>query len=208
MRILPCGDRALLLDCADPAERRRWDAVVASVDIPGLIERVPASRTILVRFEPGVQLSAAAAALAALSPDAAGDRGEGSDDDDLIIETRYDGEDLAEAAALVGWGPEELIAWHTGQTWTVDFVGFLPGFGYLVGDESNPSFARRATPRPRIPAGAVGLAGQFTGAYPHPSPGGWQLIGTTAAPLWDVERRPPALFVPGRRVRFVEIDHG
>src|SRR5699024_4985203 len=79
-----------------------------------------------------------------------------------------------------------------------------PGFGYLAGDDELFDVPRRSSPRTRVPVGAVALAGEFTGVYPRSSPGGWQLIGRTEATLWDLDRQPPALFVPGTIVRFVE----
>src|SRR4029453_3517016 len=91
------------------------------------------------------------------------------------------------------------------QLWTVEFAGFAPGFGYLTGSEGGLEVPRRASPRTRIPAGSVGLPGASSGIYPRASPGGWQLIGRSDAPLWDADRDPPALLTPGRRVRFVEV---
>ena len=96
-----------------------------------------------------------------------------------------------------------MVSAHTGRDWTVGFAGFAPGFAYLVDGDPRLRVPRRTTPRPQVPQGAVGLAGEFSGIYPRPSPGGWQLIGTTDAPLWDSGRTPPALLLPGTRVRFV-----
>ncbi len=90
--------------------------------------------------------------------------------------------------------------------WQVAFGGFVPGFGYLVGGDPRLHVPRRASPRPSVPAGSVALAGVFTGVYPRSSPGGWQLIGTTDAVLWDPSRVPPALLAPGTTVRFVDLD--
>jgi hypothetical protein len=87
----------------------------------------------------------------------------------------------------------------------VAFVGFAPGFAYLSGGHESLDVPRRATPRTRIPAGAVALAGRFSGVYPQASPGGWQIIGTTPLAMWDIEREVPALLQPGFRVRFVDI---
>ena len=84
------------------------------------------------------------------------------------------------------------------------FMGFAPGFGYLVGGDDWPSVPRREHPRRAVPTGAVALAGRYSGIYPRESPGGWQLIGSTDATLWDLEREPPALLSPGTSVRFRE----
>src|SRR5690606_7543107 len=120
----------------------------------------------------------------------------------------YDGEDLEDVAELLGMSTDALICVHSRATWTVAFGGFAPGFPYLVADDpheaSGPPWEvpRRAEPRTSVPAGAVGLASRYCGIYPRPSPGGWQLIGRSDAPLFDVHREPPALLSPGTRVRF------
>lgn len=85
------------------------------------------------------------------------------------------------------------------------FCGFAPGFGYMVGGDPRLRVPRRDEARVRVPAGAVALAGEFTGVYPRASPGGWQLLGRTDAVIWDVDRDPPGLLRPGVRVRFEEV---
>jgi KipI family sensor histidine kinase inhibitor len=122
------------------------------------------------------------------------------------IPVRYDGPDLDEVAHLTGLTRGEVVRAHTGTTWRVGFGGFAPGFAYLVDGDAHLSVPRRGDPRPRVAAGSVALAGSFSGVYPQDSPGGWQLIGTTDAVLWDVQRDPPALLEPGTTVRFVELD--
>ena len=124
------------------------------------------------------------------------------------VAVHYDGPDLAEVADLTGLTPAEVVDAHTGTPWTVAFGGFAPGFGYLVGGDPRLRVPRREVSRPSVPAGSVGLAGEFSGVYPRPSPGGWQLIGSTDAVLWDVERDPPALLAPGTTVRFVDAGAG
>ena len=104
------------------------------------------------------------------------------------IPVRYDGEDLEEVAEMLGITTEEVVRRHTDAEYTVAFTGFAPGFAYLTGGDPGLDVPRRKTPRTRIPAGAVGLAGAFSGIYPQASPGGWQIIGVT--PLTDV--RPGA----------------
>ena len=116
----------------------------------------------------------------------------------------YDGEDLAEVGRLTGLGERGVVEAHTGQTWTVAFAGFSPGFGYLIGQDDRLHVPRRDNPRTKVPAGSVGLAGEFSGVYPRESPGGWQLLGRTDLAMWDLDRDPPALLHPGVRVRFVE----
>ncbi|MCP3426914.1 urea amidolyase family protein [Rothia sp. AR01] len=131
---------------------------------------------------------------------------------ETVIPVRYDGEDLAEVAALTGLSPEEVVARHVAPRYTVAFTGFAPGFAYLSGGDTALTVPRRSTPRPRIPAGSVGLAGAFSGVYPRESPGGWQLIGRTGHRMWDLGREQPAALLPGAAVRFeavreaVEVD--
>jgi len=95
----------------------------------------------------------------------------------------------------------DVIARHTAPVYTVAFAGFAPGFGYLSGTDRTLHLPRRTEPRTAVPAGAVAVAGGFTGIYPRSSPGGWQLLGTTTLSMWDERRDPPALLVPGRSVR-------
>ncbi len=118
---------------------------------------------------------------------------------------RYDGPDLADVAALWGVPEREVARIHAATEFRVAFCGFAPGFGYLTGLPARYDVPRRATPRTAVHAGAVGLAGPYTGVYPRASPGGWQLIGTTDAVLWDTARELTALLSPGTRVRFVAV---
>lgn len=112
----------------------------------------------------------------------------------------YDGADLSRVADLWQVSEEEVVRRHTGVEFLAAFTGFAPGFAYLSG--SPWPVPRLATPRPRVPAGAVALADSWCGIYPRPSPGGWQLIGRTTTVLWDLDRDPPAVLAPGTRVRF------
>jgi KipI family sensor histidine kinase inhibitor len=202
MRLLACGDRALLAEVADARERRRLDATLRRHPPPGSVEHVAGARTVLVVASAPADLPGLVAALRELVLDA----DDAPDDvDDLVVEVRYDGPDLEDVATLVGIRPDEVVARHTSQVWTVEFAGFAPGFGYLTGSEGGLEVPRRPSPRTRIPAGSVGLAGPYSGIYPRASPGGWQLIGRSDAPLWDADRDPPALLTPGRRVRFIEV---
>ena len=108
----------------------------------------------------------------------------------MVIDTVYDGEDLAEVGRLTGLGTEGVIAAHSGQVWTVAFAGFAPGFGYMVGENQQLEVPRRSSPRTAVPAGSVALAGNYSAVYPRRSPGGWQLIGA--------HRRPDVGPGPGR----------
>lgn len=197
MRILTASDRALLVEAADLDEAMRLN--LAWEGLPGVVERIPGARTVLVRFDP-LRVSAAdlAAVLSATEVETAHLPGTGQ----VVVPVRYDGEDLAEAASLVGVSAEELVNRHLAADWRVAFSGFAPGFGYVVSSDPLFDVPRRSSPRTRVPAGSVALAGPFTGVYPRESPGGWQLIGRTDAVMWDIDRDPPALLSPGTAVRF------
>jgi KipI family sensor histidine kinase inhibitor len=123
--------------------------------------------------------------------------------DTVEIPVTYDGPDLAEVARLTGLGEDEIVAAHTGTLWRVAFGGFAPGFAYLVGGDPRLQVPRRDEPRTKVPAGAVGLAGEFSGIYPRESPGGWRLIGRTDVAMWDLDRDAPALLAAGTTVQFV-----
>lgn len=189
MKVLPCGDQAVLLDCASLEEANGWFA--ALIDL----EPVLGARTVLLRGNP-VDLRATLAARKPKPPVAT------IETDEVMITVDYDGPDLAEVAALTGLSEDEVVTAHTDTAWTVGFGGFAPGFAYLTGGDPRLRVPRRSTPRRDVPAGALGLAGEFSGIYPRPSPGGWQLIGHTDVDLFDVDRNPPALLQPGMCVRF------
>ena len=189
MKILPCGDRAVLLDCDSLDEARGWFAA-----LDGRAEVVLGARSVLVRGAP----QACRDLVAGTSPRTVEDHAPAT----VEIPVTYDGPDLTEVATLTGLGIDEVVAAHTGTPWTVAFGGFAPGFSYLVGGDDRLHVPRRPSPRTSVPAGSVGLAGEFSGIYPRESPGGWQLIGRTDVVLWDVDRRPPALLQPGARIRF------
>ena len=202
--ILPFGDRALLAE-TEPGEALALHAALAASRPDGVIDLVPGARTVLVSVDPrALPVSAARTWIertaAAPVPDAA-TAGERMVELDII----YDGPDLADTAALLGISVAALVARHRDTTWTVAFTGFAPGFGYLVGEGWDFDVPRLADPRTRVPAGAVGLAGTYCGAYPRATPGGWRLIGTSRTTLFDPDATDPALLVPGTRVRFAEI---
>ncbi|MBE1537736.1 5-oxoprolinase subunit B family protein [Actinomadura algeriensis] len=201
MRILPSGDAALLVELPGLPEMLGLYAALAAAPPPGVADIVPAARTLTLLLEPAANPAAVADAVRTARPGtAAGTVGT------VEIPVTYDGPDLPEVARLTGLTPAEVVAAHTAASWRVAFTGFAPGFGYLDGGDPRLDVPRRATPRLRVPAGAVGLAGRFSGVYPAESPGGWQIIGSTAVPMWDLDRDPPALLRPGAHVRFVR-DH-
>ena len=199
------GNQALLLEFDSTAEVLAWADVLREADLLGVLDIVPASRTVLLKLASPRYREATRQRLGKL-------RVEGRDVDsstapqghrsDVVIDAVYDGEDLDEVARLAGISADEVVAAHTASPMRVGFGGFAPGFAYLVGGDSRLNVPRRADPRTRVPVGSVGLAGEFSGVYPRVSPGGWQLIGRTDAVLWDIERDPPALLTPGMWVQF------
>ena len=195
--------RHLLVECEDLTATMALHRSLEAAGLPGVVELVPAARTVLISFDPrrtGAEALEEAIRGLERTDSSTGEARE------VTIDVRYDGEDLAEVAELLSVSPAEVIARHQAATWQVAFAGFAPGFGYLAGDDELFDVPRRSSPRTRVPVGAVALAGEFTGVYPRSSPGGWQLIGRTEARLWDLDRQPPALFVPGTIVRFVEAE--
>jgi KipI family sensor histidine kinase inhibitor len=167
------------------------------------VDVVPAARTLLVRFDGEVRASAAAGDLAARAARAADEPvGSRAVTEPVVLPVRYDGADLAEVARLTGLDEAEVVRRHAAATYTVAFGGFMPGFAYLTGLDPVLHVPRRSSPRERVPAGAVAIAGEFAAVYPAATPGGWMLLGTCDVPLFDVDRHPPALLRPGARVRF------
>jgi 5-oxoprolinase (ATP-hydrolysing) subunit B len=197
MKVIPYGDEALLVEPDDP-ESVLSVAAAARAE-PGVLEVVPAARTLLVRAAPDV-LDRLAALLPGLATDGTPTKPE--DADEVVLDVDYDGPDLADTATELGLSTAELVRRHAAGRYVVAFCGFAPGFAYLRGLDPALHIGRRAEPRTRVPAGSVGIAGEFSGVYPRESPGGWRLLGRTDARLWDVDRTPPALLAPGTGVRF------
>jgi KipI family sensor histidine kinase inhibitor len=201
-RLLPYGERGLLLECEDLTETVGVLRALQELDLDEVTELVPGARTIFLRSTEPLS-PRRRRQLLDLEPLGT----LGTDAAEVVIGVRYDGADLADVAELVGLTEHEVIAAHTGQAWTVGFCGFAPGFGYLHGENTTLRVPRRAVPRTSVPAGAVGLADVWSGIYPRRGPGGWQLIGHTTRTLWDLDRTPPALLQPGTVVHFV-VDGG
>ena len=193
--------RHLLVERADLGATMALHHSLEAADLPGVTELIPAARTVLISFDPArTNAEILAEAVRGLGhTESASDAAR-----EVTIDVHYDGDDLAEVADLLSVSPAEVIKRHQAATWQVAFAGFAPGFGYLAGDDELFNVPRRSSPRTRVPVGSVALAGEFTGVYPRSSPGGWQLIGRTDAKLWDLDREPPALFVPGTIVKFAE----
>jgi KipI family sensor histidine kinase inhibitor len=200
VRVLPYGSRAVLAE-VDSLERVYGLVTTLRREaLEGVTELIPAARTVLVRFDPDVISGPALETWLRRRrprPLAWGS------DRTVELPVVYDGPDLPEVAALTSLEPAEVMERHLKGHYVVAFCGFAPGFGYLVGGDPALRVPRRDTPRSQVPAGAVALAGEYTGVYPRAMPGGWQLIGRSEAALWDVQRDPPALLSPGTQVVFV-----
>jgi len=209
VRLLPMGESVWLVETDDLDTVLALESALRPVAGAGegvwseVDDLVPGARTVLVVARASTDLDALAAEIRRV---AVGVDPTAAPQPTGVVEVpvRYDGADLDEVAAHTGLTAEQVVAAHTGTPWRVAFGGFAPGFAYLVGGDPRLVVPRRAEPRTRVPAGAVALAGEFTGIYPRESPGGWQLIGTTDLVLWDAERDPPALLVPGTTVHFTQ----
>ena len=200
MRLLPVGEEALLAEVGSVEEATALYGAARSAEL-AVDEVVPAARTVLfdgIRDRAGLQRWLARLDLPTASR-AVEDRVP------VVLPTRYDGEDLDDVSRSWDMTRAEVVATHTGTRFTVAFCGFAPGFPYLRGLPEAWAVPRLAAPRPRVPAGSVGLADGYCGIYPSASPGGWRLVGRTGQKLFDVRREPPALLGPGTRVRLVPV---
>ena len=219
-RIIPASDSALLIefgDSIDYAINARVYSLQRDIEastVSGAVEEfIPSYRSLLVEYDPAKYAyqemhDEVARLVEASDATASGivDAGE----DAHQIPVAYGGEhgsDLETVAEHAGLTPEEVIAIHSGTDYHVFMLGFAPGFPYLGGMDERIACPRLATPRTLVPAGSVGIAESQTGVYPNASPGGWQLIGRTPMPLFDVDADPPAAMLPGTKVNFVPISH-
>ncbi|MBO0984956.1 allophanate hydrolase subunit 1 [Rathayibacter sp. SD072] len=205
-RLLPSGDRAVLVELEGLDEALALASALERSRPTGVVDLVPATRTVLVVLDPDVLTPAEASrwvrATAAVTSTGTAAAAAGRVH---TLDVRYDGTDLGSTAAILGWSAAELVERHTTTVWRAAFGGFAPGFAYLVPLGEWPEVPRRAEPRTAVPTGSVAVAGRYSGVYPRSSPGGWQLLGSTAAALWDVERSPAALLAPGDEIRFREV---
>ncbi|MFC0314427.1 allophanate hydrolase subunit 1 [Gordonia phosphorivorans] len=215
MRELPAGDDAVVLDfssAADPTAPGRAAQALRSAADRGMLrisDAVPTASSVLVQAEPGTGLDVLAVRRVLRDLPPPGPDNDAATVTALIVPVTYDGADLDELAALVGRTADDVVAAHTAIEWRVQFMGFAPGFGYLVpaaGPESARSLftglRRREQSRPAVPAGAVAAAAGYSAVYPRISPGGWFLLGRTDLDMWNVDATPPALLSAGRTVRF------
>ncbi|MEA3552068.1 5-oxoprolinase/urea amidolyase family protein [Pseudarthrobacter sp. C1] len=198
LAVRPVGTTAVLAELSGLHDVLALQALLLEHPLPGQVEVLAAAETVMVKADSPRAARRMAARLLELDL-AVHAQPEGRL---VVIEAVYDGEDLADVGRLTGLGAEGVVAAHTGQVWTVAFGGFAPGFGYMVGENQLLEVPRRSSPRTAVPAGSVALAGNYSAVYPRQSPGGWQLIGRTAARMWDLSREQPALAAPGDRVQF------
>lgn len=198
-RILNYGDRAILIEVGTLDEVLSLSHALNSSRPDGVVDVVPAARTVAVTVDPALLPLSVAAKWARdvvavpTVPDSSVR---------VVIDVEYSGQDLDAVAGILGITQRQVVEIHTASEWRVAFTGFAPGFGYLVTDHHRLDVPRREVPRTSVPRGAVGLAGEFCGIYPRSSPGGWQLIGRTDAALWDSNAPQPALLSPGSSVSF------
>jgi KipI family sensor histidine kinase inhibitor len=192
------GTRAVLAELSGTQDVLALQALLLESPLPGQQDVLAAAETVLVKADSPASARRIGALLLQLDLTTPTHRDGGL----VVLDTVYDGEDLAEVGTLTGLGADGVIAAHSGQIWTVAFAGFAPGFGYMVGENQALEVPRRSSPRTAVPAGSVALAGNYSAVYPRSSPGGWQLIGRTNAKMWDLDREQPALASPGHRVQF------
>lgn len=194
MQLRPVGTEAVLAEVED-ADAALSLATWARAAAVAAVEIVPAARTVLFDGVPDPDVLADA--LRDWSPAAPAPAGE------LVeVPVAYDGPDLEAVADLWGTDVDGVVAQHSEIEYVAAFCGFAPGFSYLRGLPERLAVPRLESPRPTVPAGSVGLAGDWCGVYPTASPGGWRLLGRTDVALWDQDRDPPALLPPGTRVVF------
>jgi KipI family sensor histidine kinase inhibitor len=196
VRLLPYGPRAVLAEFESLDEVLAADAAWEGLD--GVVDLVPAARTVLVVHDAGFDRASLVP-----PPDGGWAERPSARRAAAVIPVRYDGADLDDVARAAGISIEAVIAAHVATEYRVAFCGFMPGFSYMIGLDARLHLPRRATPRTRVPAGAVAIAGEFTGVYPQESPGGWHLLGSTSLPMWDEANDPAATLPPGTTVRFV-----
>jgi KipI family sensor histidine kinase inhibitor len=214
LRILDAGDAALLVELPpriDPATSERVIALAGAVrkHCSGQLRDVVVGySSVTVYFDPlaidADRLRSEVRTLAADLPESAPEEGTLFD-----VPVCYGGDygpDLADVAAFANCSNEEVIALHSGTSYRVYVVGFVPGFAYMASVDPRIAVPRRSTPRTRVPAGSVAIAAGQTGIYPIETPGGWHVIGRTSVKPYDPARAAPFLFRPGDRVRFHAID--
>lgn len=195
------GDRAILVECASWREALQLARELLKQPLSGQEEVVQGEATVLVTFD---HAGSARAAQSPLSEWRAAELALQTARE-VRIDVVYDGPDLDTAGELTGLGRAGVARLHAQTQWTVAFMGFAPGFGYLVAPHDQLRVARRTEPRTRVPAGSVAIGGAYSAVYPRASPGGWQLIGRSPTVMWNAGNDPPATLAAGDRVRFTPV---
>jgi KipI family sensor histidine kinase inhibitor len=220
LRVEPMGDRALILVLGEGISARVNDRVHGLVStlresgLPGIQDLVGAYATLTVHYEPSIWAGretppheALASEIRRLWKEAGAASLRPSRPVEILVCYGGDfGPDLEEVARRCGLSPETVISRHASPAYRVFMLGFAPGFAYLGGLDPALTTPRRESPRPRVPAGSVGIAGTQTGIYPLDTPGGWQIIGRTPLKMFDPALKEPCLLRPGDRLRFSPID--
>ncbi len=214
MSIVPLGESAWTVVLGDKVSRALHQRVtglasrISAARLPGLVEIVPAYATVTVFFE-GDAREMRRRLMALCHPErnegAEGfylERSEGAGPRLHTIPVRYDGSDLQHVAEQTGLSPSEVIRRHAESEYLVYLLGFAPGFAYLGDLHPSLVLPRRSSPRTRVPAGSIAIAGAQTAVYPLTTPGGWHLLGSTSLKMFDPARDPAALLKAGDRVRF------
>jgi inhibitor of KinA len=209
IRFLPAGDTALVVEFGDRIDRELSEAVLALAEklqrsaLKGVTETVPTFRSLLIQYDPlatsAAELTRAIEALG--TNDATARRTSRLWHIPACYDASY-APDIEDVAKRSGLSTDEVIARHSGATYHVYMIGFVPGYAYMGDLPKDLQLPRRENPRVRVPAGSIAIATTMTGIYPVESPGGWHLIGASAVRLFDATRPQPSLFAPGDAVRF------
>jgi len=213
-RILPLGDSSVLVQLGDEIElkvNQRVQALAKLIEASGfhgIVETVPAYSTLLVHYDPLIlpfsRVKNELRAKIAQVEETANRKPRRVD-----VPVRYGGEygiDLESAARHLGLSIEDVIRIHSEKIYLVYMMGFTPGYPYMGKLDDALMMPRLETPRTRVAAGTVAIAGSQTGIYSIDSPGGWNLIGWTPLKLFDPDYDSPFLFAPGDEVKFVVED--
>lgn len=203
VKIMPAGLEAVLVEVESTDQMlalyRGLQGVQERGAAVGIVNLVPAARTVLIEFDSYATSRYEVETLVTQLPLKSVSNAKS---DVLLMGATYDGVDLPFVCDLLGLSRDDFIQWHSSLDWKVAFTGFAPGFGYMVAAEHQTTVPRLDKPRERVPAGSIAMAGHFTGIYPQAVPGGWRIIGHTAHKLFDVTNDPPTEMLPGRTVRF------
>jgi len=196
----PCGDDLVSIDAEDAAAARHLAETLRTDET--WLEVVAGAASVVVQFDPAeLDIDAACSRAQHTSP-AAGSEAIGAGRI-LTVPVRYDGPDLAAVCRELGLSVDEFVALHTAAAGCVEMLGFTPGFAYVAGLDPRLAVGRLPAPRLSVPAGAVGIAGPYTGLYSLPGPGGWSLVGRTTLRLFDSAGDPPFVLAAGQILRFV-----